>query len=32
MAEKSKKVSPKLQVGKNITLSLVTAKPLLLLV
>jgi hypothetical protein len=32
MAEKSKKVSPKLQAGKNRKLSLVTAKPLLLLV
>jgi hypothetical protein len=32
MAEKSKKGNPKLQAGKNRKLSLVTAKPLLLVV
>jgi hypothetical protein len=32
MAEKSKKVNPKLQAGKNRRLSVVTAKPLLLVV
>jgi hypothetical protein len=32
MAEKSKKVDPKLEPGKNRKLSVVTAKPLLLVV
>jgi hypothetical protein len=32
MAERSKKVTPTLQAGKNRKLSIVTAKPLLLLV